>query len=61
MHSVPPTQDSLQIVVIKEAAIGQKLSQRDQGILKRHQICWAETDLGESPMHICVAYGYMGI
>ena len=23
--------------------------------------CWAEMDLGESPMHICFVYGYMGI
>ena len=45
----------------KEAAIGRKLSQRDPGILERHQIRWAEMDLGESPMHICFADGYMGI
>ena len=57
-------QDILHIVVIekkKETAIGQKLSPRDPGILERQQMSWAEMDLGKSPMHICFAYGCMGI
>ena len=56
MHSVPPETGYFAHRCHRKgkkgAAIGRKLSQRDPGILERHQICWAEMDLGELPMGI---------